>query len=300
MNPTISNFSASLNTQILQATLCKPIEQNERGSISHFGFYGSGRYKRPDLLWDDFLSVGSDEGEAKKFHKKWGLLKICSCGRNIGACDHSTCRAQYFHSDHTFRATFEEPYSRVCRLSTCFGALLRIKDSIDRAEQSTSNRQDVGSHEDWLALDFDPKIRHVTLGGQEANKDVRFGFLRLPSSKRIEMARIKVNQAMFDWLNRSQLSLSFKWVVGSPTIGVTDQSFLSAFPQLVMCLTVAMSRSGKIAICSNCHDPYEINRSPKPNTFNVCDKYDCKAEQNRRNVTKYRRGEAKKKTRPGA
>jgi len=294
-------LAKGFTNQLAQARIARPIAQNEVGSTSHFGFHGDGPFKKADLLWDDFLLVGSDEKSAKKFHQRWGLLKICACGKHINSCNHYRCRNEYFEDDDRFKPTFIEPYSRVCKLSTCFRALLKIKSELDQSVTEREFRQTVGSLQDWKDLDFTgDRVRHVKLGGVELTTDERYEFLRLPPRQRIQRAKMNIGYEMFNWLSRSQISFTFRWGMGSddrPHVALADQAFGSVFPQLVMNLAIAMTAGKPIYFCSNCSDPYSPARRPKPNTFHVCEKLECLAVQNRRNVFRHRAGQTKKRPR---
>lgn len=223
------------------------------------------RLVRPSrAMLDQFLSLSNaDVEQMRAFARKYGVLAICEHGKPTShdlRCGSAPCPE--------IRG-WSEPLDRWRYYAKQFQAVLRIADRL--------NRNQLGTREDWAVIDpqQDPSFPART---------TKTMFARGMAGARNRLASI-VNDFLDLGAVKPQLFPDgSNWRIYYHSVA-ND----TVFGALAIQLLHAVASVDGFAICSACGDPYDPERTPRPDQNNYCSRK-CQKKGWARASRKYRRG----------
>lgn len=207
-------------------------------------------------LLEEFLGLGGQPGErVVAFARRWGVLGICEHGLpsthnppprppRVGTVPMTWCMPM-----RADKGWFWEPLDVWQRLSTQFQAVLNLAAQLHQGQ--------LGSTDDWLVLYY--------------NMDIPVPWW----TRKIRADRAVLTGVVNEWASISGIQIVSDWRgEKTPTIGLSGGSLFGA---LILQLTMAVSRTEGLCVCSGCGTTYVPSRSPRADQRHYCD--DCRGRR---------------------
>ena len=244
-------------------------------------------------FFEDFLKLERSPQSWPEFRKKFGLLNACRHLEPVDECPSEECRVAPDWPRWDASALLSEHRDWVVALARGFSACLSIRDALQSRKLSEAE------HWEKLSDAFRAYPRYAFTEQQFHHP---FLFYFTDHAEKLEAAREHLTLLVSWLLEKSGVSLAYRWTGTAPSLNLVDGRFRSVWPALVVEFAFRMADNFSY-VCSGCGSFESFNtiesdkRKPRTDRRRFCD--ECKQRGVPARLRK-RDERERKKTRPVA